>query len=97
MRKLKILLLRASLQRHTDLVSRLRNDKRWSATCAVLKRHIELRPHVRAMENDDVEGLLPTVSMERRLDTLSKKLKELDEMTKRFQCADTTIWGAQAY
>lgn len=97
MRKLRTALLRALLQRHFDLVPRLRNGTRWIVTFKMLKRHIELRPRICAMENEDIDGLLPTVTMEHRLDHLARKLKELDEKTKKPQCADAIIWSARAY
>lgn len=49
------------------------------------------------LNNTKIDALLPSPALESKVHNLIKKLKELDEMTKKIQSANATIGVARAY
>lgn len=97
MTKLRTPLISAKLRRETHLKPKLKNDTRWSSTFLMLLRHAELREHVLRLDDMEIDALLLSPASERKVDNLIRKLRELDEVTKKLQRADCTIRVARAY
>lgn len=58
--------------------------------------HAELRKHVLGLEDAEIDELLLGPASEIEVDNLIKKLKKLDEMTKKLSRADATTHVACA-
>lgn len=91
MRKLKYGLEAAKFRIYIDLRTIATNKTRWSSEFEKVKRYTELRSCMDDGDDSDVDFIFPTASENRAIDSIEDILRQLDELTRELQFADTNI------
>ncbi len=94
--KLISLLLSPKLRRYTPLRPKSSNRTRWSSTYAMLKRHVTISVFFPLLNSDEIAKISLSLSENRRLEMLLKKLDPLESFTKALHEDSTNVKDTRA-
>ncbi|KAH9143603.1 hypothetical protein AeRB84_012396 [Aphanomyces euteiches] len=96
MRKLSYSVPVAKLRSFTHLAAKTRNVTRWSSTFDMVERYIEIKQHLREVQLNNVDIVLPTRQQDEVLSKLYGDLVALNKVTLDLQSESTRLRDVRA-
>lgn len=96
-KKLLTFLLFANMHRQIHLKPKQKNNKRWSLTYQMLLSYVQIRKKLPNFNVVNIDALLLSPALERKVEVFCKVLDDLDEVRKRLEWPDASIRSEHAY
>lgn len=91
MKKLHTPNIAGKLLKVTHLKPKSYIKTRWSSTYEMLQRFLDLKDHIRGLENDELDRISPSTSEYKDIQELTKKFRELESVSKALQSDSCTL------